>query len=274
MTKKELKEKKADLGYSNDLIAKLSGVSIGTVQKIMSGVTKYPRKETLRAIEAVLDTRAYFEAAEQIQEKDLYYQRKFMLKDGSFVREAALTYGVDDSREYTLEDVFALPEGTRAELIDGKLYYMSSPKRIHQQILAELFRVVANYIYAHNGKCKPYFAPFGVKIFKENGETKDYFEPDLSVICDESKLDESGCIGMPDWVVEIVSVSSVTKDYVIKTAKYRAEGAKEYWIIDPIKERVTTYIFWEKEMVTFYGFEDQIPCTLYPDLKIRISDLL
>lgn len=175
--------------------------------------------------------------------------------------------------EYTIEDIYALPEGVRAELINGQLYYMATPTRTHQRLVGEMHLTVANYIRAHGGKCEVYIPPFAVYPFDDD---KTYLEPDLTVICDTSKLDERGCHGAPDWVVEVISPSTGSKDMGIKKSKYQAAGVKEYWLIHPEKKVVIVYLFkeGEPEEAAIYSFDDTIPCSIYPDLSIRPSDLL
>lgn len=84
-------------------------------------------------------------------------------------------------------------------------------------------------------------------------------EPDISVICDNGKLDDRGCNGAPDWVIEIVSQSSQRMDYLTKLFKYRTAGVREYWIVNPMKRTVLVYLFGENEDSTQYLFEDEIP---------------
>ena len=133
---------------------------------------------------------------------------------------------------------------------------------------------VANYIRSRGGKCEVYIPPFAVFLM---GDDSTYVEPDLSVICDPSKLDDRGCVGAPDWVVEVLSPSSTKMDCIKKLIKYREAGVKEYWIIHPEKRIVTVYLFSEdekKEAVTIYSFEDKIPSFLFPDLSICLADVL
>lgn len=106
---------------------------------------------------------------------------------------------------YTIDDIYALHEGERAELIDGQIYSMAPPTRKHQTISGKLHQAIANYIDSQHGKCEVYAAPFAVFL---NQDDTTYVEPDISVICDKSKLTEKGCMGSPDWVIEIVSSSS------------------------------------------------------------------
>ena len=112
--------------------------------------------------------------------------------------------------DYTIEDIYALPEGTRAELIDGQIYYMAPPTRKHQDIVGALYRKIADYIDSKGGSCKTYVSPFAV-FLSEND--KNYVEPDISVICDPNKLNDKGCTGAPDWIIEIVSPGSRRMDH-------------------------------------------------------------
>lgn len=168
----------------------------------------------------------------------------------------------------TSEDYWSLPEGRRAELIGGQLYDMAPPSRTHQKLIMELSSTIRNFIKEHNGSCEVYPAPFAVNI---DAEDKDWVEPDISVICDPSKLDDRGCNGAPDWVIEIVSPGSKRMDYFIKLFKYQTAGVKEYWIVDPDKNRVMVYLY-EKDEINVYDFADEIPVGIYDgDLKIKIE---
>lgn len=168
---------------------------------------------------------------------------------------------------YTIEDIYALPDGERAELIDGKIYYMSPPGRMHQKISWKLHQTIANYIDSKNGGCEVYAAPFAVFL---NADDINYVEPDISVICDLSKLDDKGCYGAPDWIIEIVSPSSKPRDYMTKLFKYRTAGVREYWIVDPDKQMVMVYLF-EKDIVEQYNFEEDIPVGIYEGFHIKVS---
>ena len=168
---------------------------------------------------------------------------------------------------YTIEDIYALPEGERAELIDGQIYYMAPPNRRHQDIIFSLSRKIADYIEAKNGVCKVYLAPFAVFL---NEDDKNYVEPDISIICDSDKLNDKGCVGAPDWIIEVVSPSSRKMDYYKKLFKYRTAGVREYWIVDPVKERITVYFF-EMESVEEYFFGEDIPIGIYEGFSIKVQ---
>lgn len=170
---------------------------------------------------------------------------------------------------YTIDDIYNLPEGTRAELIDGQIYYMAPPSRIHQEIAGTLYRKIANYIESKKGSCKPYIAPFAVFL---NENDKNYVEPDISVICDKSKLTDSGCVGTPDWIIEVVSPSSRRMDYFTKLFKYRSAGVREYWIVDPAKDRVTVWNF-ENDDNNEFTLSDSVKAGIYSDLVIDFSQI-
>lgn len=167
---------------------------------------------------------------------------------------------------YTINDIYALPDGERAELIDGKIYYMAPPGRTHQQILFSLSRRIADYIDSKSGNCEIYIAPFAVVL---NADDINYVEPDISVICDLSKLDEKGCHGAPDWIIEIVSPGNKPMDYFTKLFKYRTAGVREYWIVDPTKELVTVYRF-EKETMEQYSFGEMVPVGIYDGFAVKV----
>lgn len=169
---------------------------------------------------------------------------------------------------YTIDDIYALPDGERAELIDGKIYYMSAPGLAHQRILGYLYRKIADYIDAQNGACEPFMAPFAVFL---NEDSQNYVEPDLSVICDPHKLTDKGCMGAPDWIVEIVSPSSRSMDYYKKLFKYRMSGVREYWVVDPDKQIVTVYDF-EHDHMKEYIFGEDVPSGIWPGFSIKTDE--
>lgn len=172
-------------------------------------------------------------------------------------------------RHYTLDDIYALPEGTRAELFDGQIYFMSPPGRRHQTIARELFSSIDTYIRSKNGDCELFFAPFAVFL---NEDDENYVEPDICVICDYTKLTDKGCLGAPDWIIEIVSPGSRRADYYTKLFKYRTAGVREYWIVDPEKNRILVYDF-ESEDTGDYTFSDSIKVSIYDDLYIDFADI-
>ena len=168
---------------------------------------------------------------------------------------------------YTIEYIYALPDGERAELIDGQIYSMAPPNTRHQRILNYINTEINMYIRKNNGECEVFPAPFAVFL---NDDDMNYVEPDISVICDKNKISDKGCQGAPDWVVEIISPSSRAMDYFTKLFKYQKSGVREYWIVDPIKQRITVYFF-EKELVEEYSFGEEIPVGIYEGFSIKVE---
>lgn len=170
---------------------------------------------------------------------------------------------------YTIEDIFNLPDGQRAELIDGQIYMMATPSMIHQRIVMELSFRIRNFIGKKKGNCEIFPAPFAVFL---NDSNEIYVEPDISVICNKRKLTDDGCNGAPDWIMEIVSPSSIRMDYYIKLFKYRAAGVMEYWIVDPIKKRIMVYNY-VHDTVEEYSFSDKVKAGIYEDFEIDFSEI-
>ena len=173
------------------------------------------------------------------------------------------------SNTYTIDDIYALPEGQRAELIDGQIYDMAPPSPMHQELVMELSATLRDYIKKNGGPCKVYPAPFAVFL---NEDDRNYVEPDISVICDPSKVDNRGYQGAPDFIIEIVSPSSQRMDYLTKLFKYRTAGVREYWIVDPEKNRITVYNF-ESEDTGEYTFSDSIEVGIYDNLTIDFDSM-
>lgn len=170
---------------------------------------------------------------------------------------------------HTIDDIYALPDGERAELIDGRIYNMTPPRRKHQRISSKLNTIIENYIASKQGSCEVYAAPFAVFL---NNDQYTYVEPDLSIICDKNKLDEYGCNGAPDWIIEIVSPASKQMDYYNKLFKYREAGVREYWIVDPARNQIMVHNFEEGEIAT-YAFDETVKAGIYEDLYIDFSKI-
>lgn len=136
---------------------------------------------------------------------------------------------------YTFADCLTCGENERIEIINGEAFMMAPPSRVHQKISGEIFRQLANYL--EGKRCEVYSAPFGVRLFEQAGDAPEdvdtMVEPDVSVVCDRSKLDEHGCKGAPDLVVEILSPSSLRHDQLVKLGLYQRAGVQEYWIVNP-----------------------------------------
>ena len=171
---------------------------------------------------------------------------------------------------YTIDDIYRLTDGQRAELIDGQIYFMAPPSRIHQRIVLSLSRRIADYIDTKEGSCEVNIAPFAVFLFEDN---RNYIEPDISVVCDPDKLDHVGCHGVPDWIIEVVSPGSKAMDYYTKLSLYRSAGVREYWIVDPQRCIVLTYDIEHEEGPVIHSFDDEIPVMIYPGFSINFSNI-
>ncbi len=171
---------------------------------------------------------------------------------------------------YTIDDIYSLPDGERAELIDGQIYYMAPPNTTHQRILSFLHLEIGNFIRANNGTCEIFPAPFAVFLAADDSK---YLEPDISVICDRKKLNDHGCNGAPDWIIEIVSPSSRPMDYYTKLFLYRSAGVREYWIVDPLKQVVLVYDMENAAAPAIYSFFDKVKANIYEDLYINFSEI-
>lgn len=179
----------------------------------------------------------------------------------SMIKEAVPAYeNWKKQGEYTIEDYYALPEDVRAELIDGVLYYMSSPSTVHQDIASTIHIALYEYIRDKKKPCKVYEAALDVQLCCDN---KTMVQPDVLVVCDRDKLRKYGIYGAPDFVLEILSKSTRKKDMTVKLNKYFEAGVKEYWIIDPDKEILITYYF-EKDRKTphVYPLEGSAPVAI------------
>ncbi len=148
-----------------------------------------------------------------------------------------------EKTRYTFADVLSWDEDERIEIIDGEAFMMATPSRIHQEISGELFRQLANFL--EGKQCRVYPAPFGVRLFARDGDGPEdvdtLVEPDISVVCDRSKLDQHGCKGAPEMVIEILSPSTLRHDRLVKLNLYDQAGVFEYWIVDPQNRAVQVF---------------------------------
>lgn len=171
----------------------------------------------------------------------------------------------------TIADIEALPEGTRAELIDGELFFATAPTIAHQNIVSFLHGTIWSYIKSKSGKCRVFPSPFDVQLNAD--DVYNLVQPDIAIVCDRDKLSGGKrCIGAPDWVIEVVSPSTKAQDYIVKLNKYQTAGVREYWIIDPEKKRIMVYKF-ETQDYDMYSFNDIIRVGIYPDLEINFAEM-
>lgn len=148
---------------------------------------------------------------------------------------------LDFNNNYTYADYLTWAIKDKIELIKGKIIAMSpAPARIHQDVAQNINQILYRHFYQH--PCKVYFAPFDVRLYSPSKEITTVVQPDLCVVCDLSKLDDKGCLGSPDLVVEIVSPGNSKKEMGIKFELYQEVGVREYWIVNPLEETILMYV--------------------------------
>lgn len=246
MTVGEMKKRKQEKGYTYAQISELSGVPLGTVQKIFSGETISPRYDTLQALESL-------------------FLEKDMLAEES-------AYSVRRQGSYTLEDYYALPDERRVELIDGCFYDMAAPTFLHQKIAGEIYRQLANYVMDAGGDCQPLLSPVDIQL---DCDDRTMVQPDVAVLCNDGKVRRWGVYGAPDFVLEIISPSSRKNDYTKKLAKYEAAGVREYWILDSYQRRLLVYYFEDEQFPFICGLDKPVSVNIYQGaLEIDFTHIL
>lgn len=180
-------------------------------------------------------------------------------------------------KHYTLADALAWDEQDRIELIYGDPVMMSPPARIHQKVSGELFGQLRDYLKGK--KCEVYHAPFAVRLFERNGDYPEdvdtLVEPDITVVCDPSKLDDIGCKGAPDLVMEILSPSTTRHDRFTKFNLYQRAGVQEYWIIDPVDKTVQVFVLEDGRYTAkdFGAVGDKLKVNILEDCTIDLSEV-
>ena len=146
-------------------------------------------------------------------------------------------------KQWTYADMLTWSEEERVELVYGQPHMMAPPSRRHQEISGALYLQLGSFL--KDKKCRVYHAPFGVRLFEREGDSPSQVdtlvEPDLTVVCDPDKLDDAGCKGAPDLIIEIISPSTQRHDRLVKYNLYQRAGVREYWIVDPASRTVSVY---------------------------------
>ena len=175
--------------------------------------------------------------------------------------------------DYTIDDLDNLADGQRAELIDGEIFLMASPTPEHQELVVALLSYIHNYLNGKHGPCKAYTAPLDVYLDAKKTR-KHVVQPDIFVLCDPDKKQDKCILGAPDWVIEVASPSTASKDRLLKAYWYEMFGVKEYWVVNRTTEEVLIYVYGDHPSSNTYTIDDEIAPTIYPDLKIRIRELI
>ena len=182
-----------------------------------------------------------------------------------------------EKERYTFADVLTWPDDERAELIGGEPVMMAPPTTAHQLISFEIGRQLGNYL--EGKKCRAIPAPFAVRLFEKDGDSPEdvdtVVEPDISIVCDASKLDKHGCKGAPDMVVEILSPSTQRHDRLVKLGLYQRAGVREYWIVDPVSKSVQVFVLEDGRYSAkdFGSAEEKVRVNVLEDCEIDLSQV-
>jgi Uma2 family endonuclease len=188
---------------------------------------------------------------------------------------------LDLNKRYSYADYLTWMDDVRRELFDGFIKLMTpAPSRRHQELSVSLTLQIGNFLM--HKKCKLYHAPSDVRFPKDNKNKDDklvytVLQPDIFVVCDLSKLDDRGCLGAPDMIIEIVSPKNSKRDLKDKFEIYQQFGVREYWIVNPNDENVNVFVLDEKgkfQLVGMYAEDDKIPVNIFNgDLKIDLTEV-
>ena len=199
------------------------------------------------------------------------------------VREPFVMYGtldLDESKRYTYADYLTWLDDKRRELINGFIHLMSSPLRRHGRISLKLERIIDSFIEMNKGKCHIYHAPFDVRLplhgSSADNKIYDVVQPDICVICDLSKLDDKGCVGAPDMIVEVLSPSSIKYDWHYKFSLYETAGVREYWIVDPKAQTVYVFLLQpdgKYDLGTVYESGQQATVHIFEGLEFDVDEI-
>lgn len=243
-----LKKRKEELGMTTEALSKLSGVPVGTINKILTGETKSPRCNTLAALERVLFPEEGKDFAQKRQGK------------------------------YTLTDYYALPEDIRAELIDGELFIMEASGLEHQLLISELSCLFSSFIRRTKRKCLVLCAPLDVQL---DCDDRTMVQPDILISCKKERRNKRGIYGAPDMVIEVTSPFTRKRDFAKKMQKYMDAGVREYWIVDLQKHLVITYFFEDDVIPHVHTFQECVPVSIcggelvadFSELEKRLEEI-
>jgi len=208
---------------------------------------------------------------------------EFQSRKPDRVEEPFVMYGtldLDESKRYTYADYITWLDDKRRELINGFIHLMSGPIRRHARVSLELSVRIKLFIEMQKGKCHVYHAPFDVRLPLHGSMNDDHIydvvQPDICVICDLTKLDERGCIGAPDLIVEVLSPSTLKYDWNYKFNLYEAAGVREYWIVDPKTKTANVFILQPEgkyDLGTVYDSTQKAPVSVLEGLDIDLNEI-
>lgn len=276
MTLKEMRDIKQEYGVSYRQIAEDTDLPLSTVSKVMMGLTKSPRQQTLERMTFYFQS---LKASGFIQTSvsgtnvpvDGSDRARLTYRTSSCVQEPAYRYKAAETRLTTIREREDFPDDRRTELIDGVVYDMSSPSMLHQVICGMIYSQLSSCIEAAGKPCIAMIAPFDI-VLSENPAT--VLQPDVFVACDKehfhsaqgTSLFSSKYYGAPPLVIEVLSPSTKKKDNSIKLSRYLDAGVKEYWIVDPVTQKIAVYDLdamrdegKSSDLIYLHTFDEKIP---------------
>ena len=191
------------------------------------------------------------------------------------------TLNLDHNKRYSYADYLTWMDDVRRELFDGFIKLMTpAPSSKHQEISFNLSGIFRSYI--SKIKCKGFTAPSDVRFPKnlksiDDKQVYTVLQPDLYIVCDLSKIDDRGCLGAPDLIIEIISPKNPKRDLKDKFDIYQEHGVREYWIVNPNDENVNVFVLNENgkfQLVGMYAEDDKIPVNIFNgDLKVDLTEV-
>ncbi|WOC52762.1 restriction endonuclease [Bergeyella porcorum] len=183
---------------------------------------------------------------------------------------------IDLNRTYSYADYLLWKLKERVELLRGKVLKMSpAPSTKHQLVSGNLYGGL--FPLFKNQQCKLFSAPFDVRLPSKSNDDEDIFtvvQPDICIICDPNKIDEKGCIGAPDLIIEILSPGNSKKEMKDKFQLYEEVGVKEYWIVDPNQESVIINVLEEGSYdIKKIVIDDMVSSYIFSNLSIHTNDI-
>ena len=287
MTLEEMKKQKKALHLTNEMLAEKSGVPLGTVQKIMSGITASPRYATLQALESVLAHSSVAHSQTLLSASPDSTAESFRSSGSSsgpafpftvsepgslnrnwILRDTPAGYGTDSAKTFPPENrgnnaadgCLRHPGNQRAELIDGCLFEMDPSSGVHQQVAALLYQQLSDLIDSGRGTGTSWIAPTAVQL---DADGRTVVEPDVFIVCDLGKITRERIIGAPDLIAEILSPGTRNKDLHVKWQIYEKAGVREYWIINPDTEQILKVDLEHGSAFELYSFEDPVPVSIW-----------
>ena len=294
MTIEELRARKKNLKLTTRELAVLADLPQGTVSKILTGETKNPSyltieklTDTIEKQELLARLRAYQEAMHRYfteHPEDAGDQKKFekiYREEHHLEQNVPIPFAVPQAdlslyhgnlalhdHRMTVSELHKLGEGRECQLINGDLIVAEMAGVSHQRMVRKLGRLISEFIESGHGSCEVF--DVGVNVYLDEDEYTLVI-PDIAVVCDPDRICEKGVMGAPDWVIEVVSMSTKQTDYHKKLHKYMDAGVREYWIVDIDRSMVSVCINGEPMQITIYSFDEEIPVGIYDGaLSIRM----